>query len=366
MPQSPRIAVDMTMLKYPYTGLGQFSLYLGRELLQNNLERYGYDFLLYPSKQEFFQPLAYTPNVMQVGKRLLAKNHLPYTFRRYDLWHILSQNSHYFPFQSKSPIIYTIHDLNFLKEDSPKKIGIRLKKIQKQIKYTTQLTAISRYVADDMSANLDLGGKTIEVIYNGVEIAHFPHTTRPHFLPEGLPFIFTVGSITPRKNFHALIEMMRFLPHLRLVIAGKKDDTAYTEKMQNIITTHHLQDRVLLAGMIQDEEKYWLYKNCEAFAFPSLLEGFGMPIIEAFSVGKPVFASSLTSLPEVGGTLTRYWYDFDPENMANIFKKGIEEIKQDTLFKEKAYAQAKLFTWEQAGKKYRDLYHRILKNVKQK
>ncbi len=362
MSKLPRIAVDMTMLKYPYTGLGQFSLYLGKELLMHHAQKCAYDFLLYPTGQEFFAPTAYTPNLMQVGKRLLAKNHLPFTLKRYDLWHILSQNSHYFPFQSKSPIIYTIHDLNFLKEDLPAKAERRRKIAQKQIDLATQITAISKYVAEDIATHLDLKGKTIQVIHNGVAIANYPNAPRPAFIKEGLPFIFTVGSITPRKNFHTLVEMMRFLPAHRLVVAGKPDNAEYVAKMNQIITAHGLQDRVTLAGSISDEEKYWLYQHCEAFAFPSLLEGFGMPIIEAFSVGKPVFASTLTSLPEVGGELTRYWTQFEPAYMAKVFVEGMQTIKQDTQFAEKAQTHAALFTWARAGKEYASLYQKILQN----
>ncbi len=358
----PRIAVDMTMLKYPYTGLGQFSLYLGKELLLNHSQKYAYNFLLYPSRQEFFPDLAYTPQKMHLGKRLLAKNHLPYTLKSPDLWHILSQNSHYFPFRSQSPIVYTIHDLNFLKEDAAKKASKKLKIIEKQIALATHVTAISKFVAQDIATNIDLKGKNIEVVHNGVAMAHYPDALRPDFLKDGLPFIFTVGAITPRKNFHTLVEMMCNLPALRLVLAGKPDDAEYVAKINQLIETHHLQDRVLLTGSISDEAKYWLYQNCTAFAFPSLLEGFGMPIIEAFSVGKPVFASALTSLPEVGGELTRYWNDFEPANMARVFVEGMQTIKQDAGFASKAQTHAQLFTWEQAGKKYVNLYEQILKN----
>lgn len=362
MPNRPQIAVDMSMLKYPYTGLGQFSLYLGKELLTHHTQ-YTYDFLLYPSRQDFFPALAYTPQVMHIGKRLLAKNHLPFTLKKYDLWHILSQNSHYFPFRSKSPVLYTIHDLNFLKEDSPAKAERRRKIVQKQVELATQVTAISKFVAEDIASNIDLKGKTIEVVHNGVAIAHYPQASRPDFLPEGLPFIFTVGAVTPRKNFHVLVDMMRFLPTLRLVIAGKPDDAEYVAKINALIAEHRLQERVLLAGAVSDEAKYWLYEHCEAFAFPSLLEGFGMPIIEAFSVGKPVFASALTSLPEVGGELTHYWANFEPAYMARVFEEGRQAIAQDAHFATKAHAHAQRFTWEQAGKRYVSLYEQILKNA---
>jgi len=362
MGNTKRIAVDMTMLKYPYTGLGQFSLYLGRELLKDKAQDYEYDFLLYPSKTNFFPDLAYQPRKMHLLKRELGKNKLPFTSKRYDLWHIPSQNSRYFPFYTKSPIIYTIHDLNFLHEESTEKIEKKIHHIQKQINQASQITAISQYVATDIAKNIDLKGKKIKIIHNGVAIQHCPKATRPSFITTETPFIFTMGSITPRKNFHVLVEMMRFLPNLHLVVAGKKDDMEYVRKMEQLIETHQLQNRVIFTDTIREEAKYWLYKNCYAFAFPSLLEGFGMPVIEALSMKKPVFASMLTSLPEVGGKVVKYWTDFQPENMANTFLQGMHAIEQDTQFAENALAQAELFTWARAGKQYKDLYESILCN----
>lgn len=348
----------MTMLKYPYTGLGQFSLYLGRELLKNSPSEYSYDFLLYPSKENFFEEYAYNPQKIGFLMRKLAKKGLPYTFKKYDLWHITSQQSNYFPYHTKSPVIYTIHDLNFLKEEKEDIIQKKLKKIQKQINQTTVLTAISNYTAEDVKKNFDLGGKTIQIIHNGVEIAHYSQTTRPTYIPADKPFLFTIGMIVAKKNFQVLIPMMKYLPTLNLVIAGKDNDN-YTEKLKQDAKEAGVEDRVLLVGEVSNEDKYWLYQNCQAFVFPSLLEGFGMPIIEALSLGKPVFSSTATSLPEVGGKVAKYWHNFEPEYMANTFMQSMQEINQDAHFAEVAKLHAATFTWKEAGRKYLDLYHRI-------
>ena len=76
-----------------------------------------------------------------------------------------------------------------------------------------------------------------------------------------------------------------------------------------------LEERIILPGEISDMDKYWLYKNCEAFVFPSMYEGFGLPVIEAMNFGKPVFLSTFSSLPEVGGKYALYWENFDSQLM---------------------------------------------------
>jgi glycosyltransferase involved in cell wall biosynthesis len=86
-----------------------------------------------------------------------------------------------------------------------------------------------------------------------------------------------------------------------------------------------VEDRVKLIGPATEEEKYWYYKNCEAFLFPSYAEGFGLPVIEAMYHGKPVFISDKTSLPEVGGDAAYYFRNFEPEYMQEVFKEGMRD-----------------------------------------
>lgn len=359
----PRIALDMTMLKYPYTGLGQFSLYLGKELLSHHSQDATYDFLLYPQKEDFFAPLPYKPQILSWWQRLLGKNKLPYLFQNYALWHILSQNSRYFPYNTKAPIVYTIHDLNFLKEDSPNRAQQRLKVVAQQIQKSTAVVAISQYAADDIAKHIDLGNKKIQVIHNGVAMKHFDRPARPTFMPTeaaSKPFLYTVGFVSRRKNVHVLVEMMQHLPQYNLVIAGKKNDADYLAKIQELIQKYGLATQIIMPDFISDEEKFWLYQNCEALVFPSLLEGFGMPLIEALSMQKTVFASHLTSLPEVGGEIAHYWHHFEPHYMAQVLREGIEKNKQDTSYGQKALAQAQKFTWQVAAQKYKDLYTQMI------
>ena len=108
-----------------------------------------------------------------------------------------------------------------------------------------------------------------------------------------------------------------------------------------------------------DGEKYWYYKHCEAFLFPSYAEGFGLPVIEAMYHGKPAFISDKTSLPEVGGDAAYYFRSFDPDSMQQVFKKGIEDyLLADPS--EKIKQQAAKFNWDVCASEYIEVYEEMI------
>jgi len=114
-----------------------------------------------------------------------------------------------------------------------------------------------------------------------------------------------------------------------------------------------------LIGKVDENNKYHLYKNCKAFVFPSLTEGFGLPVIEAMSLGKPVFLSNLTSLPEIGGNEAFYWNNFNSEEMIEVVKTGLNEFEKDSGKQQRIIEWAKQFSWENAAKAYLKLYETI-------
>ena len=116
-----------------------------------------------------------------------------------------------------------------------------------------------------------------------------------------------------------------------------------------------------MIGKINTEEKQFYLQHCTAFVFPSLLEGFGIPPIEAMRFGKPVFLSNLTSLPEIGGEKAFYWDNFDAKYMATIFEKGMYVFEANKTAFEKAYIErAKGFNWDKAALEYADVYRSLL------
>ena len=162
-----------------------------------------------------------------------------------------------------------------------------LRRMQNKVNKAAVVTTISHYVADVIRQHVDLKGKEIRVIYNGVERIDTLEGIKPSFAT-GRPFFFTIGQIRRKKNFHLLVDVMRHFPEYDLYICGDAH-FAYAEEVRNLIRENQLTN-VFLTDVISQSEKIWLYRNCEAFLFPSEGEGFGLPVVEAMQFGKAVFA----------------------------------------------------------------------------
>ena len=143
------------------------------------------------------------------------------------------------------------------------------------------------------------------------------------------------------------------------MIAGKRE-TPYGEQLAREVVARNLGGRVMLAGQVSDGDRQWLYEHCEAFAFPSLTEGFGFPVLEAMQCGKPVFMSRRTSLPELGGALGFYWDSFGADHMAGVFRAGMTAVAAMPTFAAAARARAAEFSWENAARGYLSVYRSVL------
>lgn len=293
-----------------------------------------------------------------------------YSLRRYpifrirenfDLWHCLNQNIKIEPYHKKMPYILTIHDTFSIETSTEKKTKENFKKLQDKLNRSSAITYISNYAKASTHELFDVPKVPEYVIYNGNTMNQIclPETHGPRFTPK-TPFLFSIGEISERKNFKSLIPMIQLLKDHSLIIAGK-NTTKAAEEITSLISKYNLNDRVFLTGKISELDKQYYYKHCTAFTFPSLKEGFGLPVLEAMSFGKPVFLSNKTSLPEIGGNLAFYWDNFDPEYMATIVKNGLKTFEENEIELSHAYiSHAKSFDWDEAALKYIEVYRSLL------
>jgi len=343
-----KVIIDIERMKHPYTGLYNYC-----ENLYKNLILHQKQFLYY-----FFTPskVKLPRGVNRINTHFWHKFYLRNN-AKFKIWHITYQNSKYVPTKGIK-VVLTIHDLNFLytdkKEIKKKKL---LKHIQQLINRADYITTISNYVLQDVQKHLSIGNTPIEVIPNGVALNKFITFDKPTYRPKA-KFIFTIGTVLLKKNMHVLPRLISNLGY-ELIIAGIQPDNDYIALLKKEIKSNNVEDRVTLTGSISDEEKYWYMNNCTAFVFPSISEGFGIPPIEAMQLGKPVFLSTYTSLPEIGGDLAYYFDSFDGKSMQKVFLEGMEDYEVNNK-KEAIISWANQFNWNKATKSYMDVYKKVL------
>ena len=188
------------------------------------------------------------------------------------------------------------------------------------------------------------------------------HGTRPLAFPADVPrekVILSAGAIQKRKNIARLVEAFESVDTAwRLVLIGSEGFGA--AEIRARIEASPARDRIVLAGYVTPEELAAWYARASIFAFPSMDEGFGMPLLEAMAAGTPVLTSNRSALPEVAGDAALL---VDPENVEAI-GDGLRRLAGDGALREtlaeRGYARAKLFTWEKAVEETWDVYRRLL------
>lgn len=176
------------------------------------------------------------------------------------------------------------------------------------------------------------------------------------------PYLLCVGNIEPRKNLLRLIEAVALL-HQRgwvyhLVVVGKGgplSEPIYRKSMESGI-----KDFVHFTGFINDTDLAALYTGADAFIYPSLYEGFGLPIIEALACGCPVVTSNVSSMPEVGGDAALYINPYNTTDIANKIEQVLTSPTLADKLRHRGILHAKQFTWERCIELTAQAYYRAL------
>ncbi len=347
-----KVLIDLSKLKVLNAGLGQTAKNFGLELGKQTVSDLQLSLLTPKQFNGFFGPKFDYINTNLINR------HLPVLANSFDLLHSTHQLPKYFSGSSKTPLLLTIHDLNFLYEKKPDKAEKYLKRVQRSVDRACMVTVISKFTASVVREHIDLRGKELRVIYNGVQQSDPDTYQKPDFAAAGTPFFFTIGQVMEKKNFHTLLDVMNLFPKKNLYICGETK-TPYSMEIRNRIQNEKIGN-VFLPGTISDEERGWLYQNCQAFVFPSKFEGFGLPVIEAMQHGKPVFSSEMTSLKEVGSHFAYFWEHFDPAYMASVVKAGLADFSNRPEFRKRQVEYALSFTYQKNIESYLNIYRELL------
>jgi glycosyltransferase involved in cell wall biosynthesis len=227
------------------------------------------------------------------------------------------------------------------------------------------LVAISECTKRDAITCYQIKPQKIHVIYGGIS-AHFKPmenleklntVRRTYDLPNS--FLLYVGVIEPRKNLPVLFDAFKLanLPDVKLVITGKKG-WLYDETFARVQKLG-LEKSVLFTGFVPDDDLPALYSLAEAFVFPSLYEGLGLPVLEAMACGAPTMCSDSSSLPEVAGEAAVLVAPTDVRGWAAAMTSLTQNAALRAGLRERGLAQAARFTWEAAARQAREVYREL-------
>lgn len=338
-------------MKYPFIGLYYYCLYLGKQLQETAKDK-EICFYLRDKNKLLFE------NACIVAQSPVHRVKFP-NLKNFSIFHSTYQGSLYYPWRQKIKIVLTVHDLNFLydekKEDWKKKRY--LSQLTKKIDRADHVVAISNFVLEDIKRHINIEGKPSSVIYNGCNIKEIGDLKEPAIKPTA-PFLFSIGTIVAKKNFHVLPSLLQNNKR-QLVIAGVTQNEDYKNKIISEAKKSGVEDRLIFTGAITENDKQWYLKNCEAFVFPSISEGFGLPVLEAMYFGKPVILSTYTSLPEIGGSAAFYFQNFEAEHMQQVLLSALADYKKHNLSDE-IRRRALLFDWKESAKNYQKVYDSLL------
>lgn len=291
--------------------------------------------------------------------------HEPFNLRlpgRVQVFHGLNQRLPRYRFRRQ---VITVHDVFPLWAEAYSTPEFRARFsaiIRDAVTRADQVICVSAYTRDQLCRRLSVDAARCRVIHHGVEQdpppPAEPARRRVRELAGGDPFFLAVGAVQVRKNTLAAAQAAARLPgRARLLIAGSAGHGA--EQVRDFIDKNGLADRVRLLGYVPDDVLAALYAGATALLFPSLEEGFGMPVLEAMARGLPVIASNTSSLPEIAGDAALL---FDPGDIEGI-KRAAERLLDDARCREewaaRGRARAREFTWERAARSTLDVYRSL-------
>ena len=256
--------------------------------------------------------------------------------------------------------IMTIHDVIYWKfpEYIPNwKVRLYVKLLEKSIPKVSQVITISKFSAKEIEAFFGVPSQDIPII---TPASPRFNTNKINPITNG-KYIFYEGGLDIRKNIPKLIEAFSLIsdkyPELTLYIAGNYFKSPLIPNLPELINKYNLQDKVKLLGYISDEDMIRYIKYAEALVYPSLYEGFGIPILEGFSLGTPVITSNIGAMQEIGSKAV---IGVKPSSAKSI-AKGIENVLNDDLLRQsiihKGLERLQDFDWDKSALQLEVLFH---------
>lgn len=278
---------------------------------------------------------------------------------------------YFIPNSLRCKLIVTIHDLMFFRYPEflrPEWVVSLKKRIYASSKRADAVIAVSNFTKREITELLNIPEERIWVIYNGIASNFRPVNDKAKIeemkSKYGVksPYLLFVGNIEPKKNIETLIRAYVELRNstiykYSLLVVGKK--AWHFPTVWHTVKQLNVEKDVIFLDIVDSDDLPYLYSGAEVFIFPSLFEGFGIPVIEAMACGTPVVASNLTSLPEIAGDAAVL---VDPLNVEEITGAIYNVLSNSELRRQlvkKGLERAKDFSWEKTARETLALYKEL-------
>jgi len=362
------IVLDARM--HSHTGIGRYITVLLRNLKSVNEARsYVISIIVNDEILEIhgFHKIKITSKPFSVKEQV----ELPFKIMRkhVDLVHSPQFN---IPLLSRAAQVTTIHDCAYdrFPEEYPNRVAKGYYRFMFPIalRKSKRIIAISESTKRDLIELYKISPEKISVIYQGVDSRFYQDMSneknsmlKPLYVDGD--FALFVGLTRPRKNVDRLVRAFaKVLPSLKtgakLVLAGKID-TRFLD-VRRLAERLNISDSVVQLGFVSEDQLLALYKTACCFVFPSLYEGFGLPVLEAMAAGTPVITSRVSSLPEVAGDAALLVNPYNVDEIAEAMYKLFTDASFRDKLRQKGKERSKQFTWRKCAQKTLKVYEEVL------
>lgn len=292
--------------------------------------------------------------------RIMAELGKPYSLKimrrgDFDVVHQTNFDPYLFKATKGKPVVTTYHDTNFVTEYNYNPRMIRLQ--TESLRRSDAIIAISENTRRDMLKYFDLNPDKITVIHHGIEMPRIPAGLEARFVEE--PYILYVGMRHLFKNFKNFVKGFGAIadkfPDVKVVCTRNPFNKEEQELFAQLGITDRMQ--VVTADEVTLNR---LYRDALFFVFPSLYEGFGMPILEAMANGCPTAIADASCFPEIGGDASQYFNPKDTDSIADTLKTMIQDESLRRELTRKGLQRASKFSWQRCADSHYALYKSLI------
>jgi glycosyltransferase involved in cell wall biosynthesis len=364
-----RIAYDATSLFDPRTGVGAFA----RSVLERLAVRPDVDVVAFAASWRGRGQLpTLVPPKVEVANRPMAARPLRAAWRHSSLppiewWtgavDVVHGPNFVVPPARRAGRLATVHDLTPVRYPELCTADTRQYPdlLRRAIRTGAHIHAVSHFVAEEVVAELGADPERVHVIANGVDAVSGGNPSRGVALAGSDRYVLSLSTIEPRKDLPSLVAAFDAMAadhdDLRLVVAGP--DGWGTVAYETAVAAAAHRDRIVRLGFVSDPDRAALLAGASVLAYPSRYEGFGLPPLEAMSVGVPVVATTAGALPEVLGDAALFVRVGDVDELASALGQITSDGTLRSRLSAAGRARAARYTWERCATELVELYARI-------